>query len=202
MTALICPNAWHVQQFFTSDEDTWSNVFGADVGALVNLTQANSDSLTDAIQDAWNDHLKALVDASVTLDKIVVTDVRTEGAPQFFKSYATAGTATGDRLPDELAVVLTLRTGLRTKAGRGRMYLAGFAEGSNAGGGVIDSATVTAVEDYGAQLKSSMAGLSWDLGVISRHAPAFGTTGTIRPVTALEVRNNVWKSQRRRRRTT
>jgi hypothetical protein len=201
MGALVCPNAWQAKVMFHDANVSWSNILGIDVGVIPTLTQALTDEAEDVVHDSFDTHLKTLCPAEVEYDGIVLTDLRVEGGPQFTKLQTVVGTAGTDRLPDQLAVVVTLRTSLRTKAGRGRTYLGGFAEASNDAAGKIAAATVTACEAYMNDIKTGWAGATFtgDLGVISRKDPAFGFTGTIRPVVSLEVRDDQWDNQRRRR---
>lgn len=200
MSALVVPNAWQAKVIFHDANTEWSNLYGIDVGALPTLTQTVTNEAEDVVHDAWVAQLQGLCPAEVGYDGIILTDLRTEGAPQFSAGQAAVGTAGTDRLPDQLAVVCTLRTAFRTKAGRGRSYIGGFAEASNTAAGKIAAATMTAVEAYVNAIKSGWSGASFsgDLGVISRKDPAFGTTGTIRPVVSLEVRDDQWDNQRRR----
>src|ERR1051325_10526629 len=201
MTTLIVPNAWQVKFAWHDADATYSNVVGMDVGTLPPLTQAAADEAAASVAAAFTaSGIDDILADEVVLDELVVTDLRTEGAPQYVGVVSSPGTNAADRLPDQLAIVVTLRTALRTKSGRGRIYMGGFCESSSDSAGNIVGATATAVADFWNAIKSAWSGDSYsgDLGVISRKDPAFGYTGTIRPVTSLEVRDNKWDSQRRR----
>lgn len=202
MAVLHVPNAWQIKVVFTTTQDTFSNLYGLDVGALEVLTQGATDDIAAAIATAFDDNLQAVFADTCSIDRVQVTDLRTIGAAQFEASIGHAGSISGDRMPDQNAVVVTLRTALRTKAGRGRTYLAGFAEGSNSVDGTISAGAANAASNYIGDMISNLSGLSTtgDLGVISRKDPAFGFTGTIRPIVSWLVRSSVWSSQRRRRR--
>ena len=200
MAPLITPDCWQVKAMFHDANTNWSNVYGIDVGAIPVLTQGAADDVRNAFLDSWNANLADLCPAETGFDGVVVTDTRTEGGPQFTADANAVGTAVSDRSPDQLAVVVTLRTALRTRAGRGRTYLGGFAELTNDANGRITAACMEACGDYIQAIIGDLAAASFsgDLAVISRKDPPLGYTGQGRQIVSFEVRDNQWDQQRRR----
>ncbi len=120
---------------------------------------------------------------------------------------STPGTATGDALPPSVSFVVSLKTGLRGQANRGRVYLGGFAESANEPGGIASDAAKNAAVDFIGRIQTAMnaAGLVLCLAHPSRAAYT-GSTGTNHPargagsvpVTSITALNNVWDSTRLR----
>lgn len=138
--------------------------------------------------EAWEDHLKARQSTQVSLDEIVVTDLRTEGGPQFVIPWGVHGTNSGDPLPNQVSALISWQTAVRLRRARGRTYLPGFTE-TGSDGNFMTDVTAAAVQAFGDQLVINLAG---NLLVLSRQ---YGTT---QEITNAQVRSN-WKVQDRRR---
>jgi len=67
------------------------------------------------------------------------------------------GTRAGDPLPPQIALVLTKRTALRGKSGRGRMYLCGMSEDDSTAGKPV-AALLTAAGALSIELSSQFVG--------------------------------------------
>ena len=108
---------------------------------------------------------------------------------------ARAGVITGDMLPPQISIVLSMRTAFAGRSFRGRMYLCGMNEShSDANGGVTGSAQVIASE-VGENLRErifDIAGGEFRLGVWSR------VLQEGREVTVVRVGNR-FDTQRRRK---
>lgn len=103
-----------------------------------------------------------------------------------------AGTGGGNQLPQEVAVVASLRTALASRRGRGRMYLPAPAYGALTSASRLD----TTIRDDIAQAMSTYLDTDVTTGLFSCVASATGTLLS----TVLEVRvGDVFDSQRRRR---
>lgn len=117
------------------------------------------------------------------------------------------GTSTGTELPNEVAACLTLRTGLTGAANRGRIFIPGWATTALGPNNTIAAAAVTALGNWGSIIAGvlSAQGYVLSVGHVARAAYT-GSTGTQHParesgcvpVTAVNVRDNHWDSQRRR----
>lgn len=106
--------------------------------------------------DWFDTSIKELTVDTMTLDRIVVTDLSVENGEQYIEviSPPLAGTATGSDLPNNAAMVvkhLSLQTG---RSYRGRTYVAGLGEDYVGG----DLPLTTTVADYGVAYQDL-----WDL---------------------------------------
>jgi hypothetical protein len=120
---------------------------------------------------------------------------------------AHAGTSISTALPDETAIVLTLRTGQTGPANRGRMYVPSWASNAVAAGGVIAEAVLEALNPWAVDITAALAaeGLQWAIAQPARQAYT-GSTGREHParaaasalVTQAITRDNHWDTQRRR----
>lgn len=137
-------------------------------------------------------------DATVDLDRITIQDISAvpyTDAREYPQS--APGTATGDLLPLQTSLCVTLRTGTANRRGRGRVFLGGFGEGANSEATdgyarpstALMAAVANAFQDLLDNIQAVAVGA--DLGVAS-----FVDLDT-RAVTSIKVKN-VWSTQRRR----
>jgi hypothetical protein len=86
----------------------------------------------DAVDLLWNgvaspdDSIKQLYTPGVTIDELVVTQLDPDTGKNVLQergSVSLVGTGSGDALPTEVAICVSLRTALPTRAGRGRYFL-------------------------------------------------------------------------------
>lgn len=156
----------------------------------------------EAAQTAWVDAVTALIDGE--LDALISTTVEATEASTAEINQATGqqitkrqagvslpGVAVTTTLPPQLAVCVSLRTNLATRAGRGRFYLPPFAVATVDVGRLLaasQDAAVTAVEAF----FSSLSGDSLQ-PVIYNRGPA-----TLQDVTSFDI-GDVFDTQRRRR---
>ena len=152
--------------------------------------------------------LRAVLHTGASFAGVDLRDVNSPNSP-IIQSTGTAvpGTGTGQALPDESAICVTLRTAFTGQGFRGRMYFTGFDSTNVAAGGVIAPAAITALNNYVAGFTAIYAaqGYTWVLGQPARAAYT-GSTGrqhqaraaTSTTITSALVRDNHWDSQRRR----
>jgi hypothetical protein len=140
--------------------------------------------------------------------RVEIQDVTAPDLPVFASTgVATPGTGNSTPVPDEIALVLTLRTGGIGQQNRGRAYFSGFDSAQPVAGGVAAAALVTALGNLDPAIRAGMTagGLQWGL-MKPQRAAYTGSTGTqhpargasIIPITTTIVRDNHWDSQRRR----
>lgn len=165
------------------------------------LHTAGTGSLASA-QTAWSSAVGALwtgeLDAIVTAD-VVVTEVstaslnETTGAQisRLLDDVSLPGVAAGEMLPFQCASVISWRTALATRAGRGRMYLPPLAV-STVDTGRLSAAAVTAVVNAATAFVNSLDGSGLNPILFSR------TTFAQTAITGGDV-GNVIDTQRRRR---
>jgi len=128
-------------------------------------------------------------------------DVRPGTSPMVQGALAAQGSLADDVMPPNDSLCITLRTNVKGRTGRGRMYLNGFPEGSSNGGyweaAAQDSATAIANDLAGAFSEMNLTrNMTWV--VVSRYE--FGVKREIpavTPVTSYTVHNEV-RSLRRR----
>lgn len=152
----------------------------------------------------------AFLASTTSLASVTLLDVRS-GVGIEFNSTGTAapGTSASPALPDENAVVFTIKTTIRGPGGRGRVYLPGFATNALATGNVIAAATVSAATTWvansvGTAITNNVG--TWSLGLPARQAYTSPITGrsfpartsSAVPVSSGGVRDNHWDTQRRR----
>lgn len=132
---------------------------------------------------------------------IEVVDVRPATSPLGQIALAWPGVVADDVMPPNDAVCVTLRTAVRGRTGRGRMYLSGYPEGS-ANGGYWEVAAQDAAQALADALLTafkvggSSPSLTW--GVVSRYE--FGVKRDVPAFTAIEsftVHNEVRTLRRR-----
>jgi hypothetical protein len=85
-----------------------------------------------AVDDLWNgtatpaDSIKQLYPSSIHIDEVVSTEldpITGKNLLQERSGVSLVGTGSGSALPQEVAVCVSLRTNLPTRAGRGRFFL-------------------------------------------------------------------------------
>ena len=120
---------------------------------------------------------------------------------------AAAGTSTGSDMPNEIAVVITLRTGLTGPRYRGRMYLPGWATTALGSGNLINSAAVGTVTNWFPSVGAALSaqGYTHCLALPERNAYTSIRTGRVFPARPQETPAVIsarvdthWDSQRRR----
>lgn len=153
--------------------------------------------------------LAAFLASTTALTSVTILDIRSAVGTAFQSSGAAApGTSASPALPDEMALVVTLRTSTRGQAGRGRMYVPGYASNAQGAAGIVVAGAVTATQAWASQVYSSIGSAigGMSLGHFARQAYTSPTTGrqfparpaALLPITLLPVRDNHWDSQRRR----
>lgn len=127
-----------------------------------------------------------------------VIDLRTEGATIVPANASGQGSQSNDPLALNLAICVTLRTALRGRSYRGRVYLSGLNEQDMTNGAFTPAA-------YGnaslliTQLIANPAAIGWNMCIVSRsHNGIPLTVGVPTAVTTAEVRIAKPASQRSR----
>jgi len=158
---------------------------------------------------------------SVSLVNVGLRDLRSGGLPEFLDTAAiVTGTGTGDPLPRGTALVQTLRTAQAGARYRGRIFWGGFTEADNDTAGNASSALSTAIQSMLGSIANAVTPAQFNIGVLSRPAPrrtivttTYDSANNItsqrtqtqnaRPggaliMSAAQIRNLVWDSQKRR----
>jgi hypothetical protein len=156
---------------------------------------------------AWTAFAQRL-SVSTALAGVNLRSVHTAGAPIFESTGAAhAGTNPAIALPNEVALCITERTAGTGRSNRGRIYIPGYANDAVGTGNVVGSAFVADTQTWANTIIAALSGQGMTLVVGNPARQAYtGSTGTPHParpagsvtVTALQVRDNHWDSQRRR----
>lgn len=132
------------------------------------------------------------------LYKVVATDLTAEGAPQRTHTENLAGGGGAGALPTGTAVVASLRTALRGRSYRGRVYLGGLASALQSTAIAISGASATSIASYFTDLMDILDLIGFDLVVASKqHNGAVVNPANVQPVTSVIV-DTLFDSQRRR----
>lgn len=176
--------------------DVWQFTWHAD--SVRNITDAQTAAV------AWLNELWDPAGASVGLGSLVVAGCGADRVSTGRLTVATGlqdqlaetvvslvGTAVGSSLPPDVALVVSLRTALANRRGRGRFYLPALAAASLATDGKVAAASITTL--------MAALGTAWgpyttalDTVVIYSRVGRFTT-----PVTSFNI-GNIFDTQRRR----
>lgn len=147
---------------------------------------------TDSVEDYFH--------SSVKLQEVIVYDLGNTSAPAVESGFVTppGGVSTQQPLPPDIAMVVSKRTEVRGRSGRGRTYLGGLVTfGMAAGTGQFRSSIAGGMQAaYAANLVSfsDLTPAQYDLGVISQ---ATNPSGELRKVANVLVDVNADVQRRR-----
>lgn len=217
----VIQNAVQVRLVWALGAEVAINVLGAIAAPATVVNQTLANTLGAAIKSTFTSQLAAQMHTSTQLAKVGVRDLRVANQPEFKDSGAGVnGTGTGDPLPKQTALCITLRTGLAGKSFRGRIYFGGYTEAVNDTNGAAAAAAITATLAFCNAMAANFTASGLTNAVLSRpaersvtvrttfHNDGTSTADTISQVsaksgvatglTAFESRNSRWESQRRR----
>lgn len=165
----------------------WTTNTGDDAAAALTKFQT-------AVAAMWASGIDAFMSTAVTYDaqKSVTVDQSTGKQIARADGAATdAGAVTGESLPAQCSIAITLRTALATRAGRGRIYLPPYETGQMDAGRLLAASQGTT--------RTAVKGM-YDTLISDGHTPVlYGRTAhTVTPITTLAV-GDVFDTQRRRR---
>lgn len=152
--------------------------------------------------------LAAFLSTATSFTGVDIRNIHIKDQPIISSNTTAApGTSAGTDMPNELAQVISLVTGLTGPRYRGRAYIPGWATNALGTGNVAASAAITALNNWGSSIRTVFAAsqFTWVLALPARNAydsPLTGTHFDARPkespaVTANGV-NGTWDTQRRR----
>lgn len=202
MPALIIPNTVMVRLLWQTATHRPVNVLGALKTGTVTVNQALTNTVGTAIKSAFTSSgHAAVVGTGVSLLNVGLRDLSQANLAEFVDSGAAVpGTATGDLLPPQLALVSTLRTALAGKSYRGRVYLMGYTETSSDANGQASVAARTAATTFLNAINTALQASAMQLAVMSRPNAATGKVGFSTAVTTVQMRDAIFDTQRRRAR--
>jgi len=146
----------------------------------------------------WQSNLSTRLSPSVALAAVTATDITAQGAPQRFALNATVGTAGGLSLPLNAPAVVSLRTALRGRSYRGRIYISGLTTNAQLDMNNITIGFAGQLSSDVSQIFTALSGLGFQAIVASgQHNGVTTTPRTVQPITTLVVDQPI-DSQRRR----
>lgn len=183
-------------------------LYGHYTSGFTPTTTIANNILTGLTTGALWTALAAFMPTTGGLTQVILRDVSVANQPQVPSTAAgQLGTSASPALPDETALVTTLRTAKSGPQNRGRMFTPNFATNSLGAAGVASAGLVTALQNWVNNFPTILSGqgLSLSIGQPARAAYT-GSTGTQHParaaqstpVTVLTVRDNHWDTIRRR----
>lgn len=196
MAFIPTPNTARCVINFVQGTSTYSNVLHF---TKTNFTGGDMNTLANVVDQAVvAAHLPNITTNSLYVGTRVY-DIRTlSGAVVFNNDGAGGGAAAGDPAPLNSAVVITLRTATRGRTGRGRMFVAGFAD-AELNGFTWSANAATAAINYLSEVRDAAALVGWIHVIRSTQVDhVIQNPALTREVTGFEVRNNITGTQRRR----
>jgi len=198
MDYIPVPNTVQVDMFQLWDGQAVENVLHFQPTPTVNPILMND--LAAHLVTWWNANIKPNVPTNLQLSAIKLTDLTTQTGTVI--TYGTGlpivGTNASPSLPNNCALVITKRTGLRGRSFRGRIYQPGMIEGAVTGNSVAASYVTTFVNAYGLIRNFSVGATPWDMVVVSRkQGGQWLVVGETNDVTTF-TSDGVIDSQRRR----
>lgn len=191
-------NGATMEMRYTWQGEQVESVVGLAIPTNYNVNQFDTFAL-NVVTD-WNAIVKPVTHTSCALRELYFTDQQSASGSTF--TYSTdlpsAGTATGDSMPNNCSCAISFRTAFRGRSYRGRNYPPGLPE-EYANNNRVTVTWQNAWLQFYAALFGRANDNNTPLGVISRYANnAPRTTGQITPITAILFVDNVIDSQRRR----
>lgn len=171
--------------------EAWS--FG--IHTLGNLTTSAANAAwVSAFGAFWTGNADALMTADITVTEIATAELDQATGKQLTKvstGSSLVGISAGEPLPFQCAPVVSLRTNLATRAGRGRFYAPAVAV-SHVVNGRLTSAAQNALLAGGVDMITTFSGAGLDAVLYSR------TTHATQSIVRIDV-GDVIDTQRRRR---
>lgn len=161
---------------------------------------ADYTTLAQQVSSRWRVDIMPLLSISANFVDVTVYDLNSEASPVYINVTGTGapGTRTGDIAPLNCAMITTLRTNLRGRSFRGRMYIPALGE-LDINGDEWDAGAVTAMQAAVDNFQLSVENTSaFILAVASRvFEGAPRTLGVMTPVSSLLVRSYVGTRRKR-----
>lgn len=208
---LVIPNTVQMRLLWTLPNGrAATNVLHASVADDVHPSLALANALFDGIAAlAELTTYAGYLSSDTSLMHVDLRDLRSEHLGLYeSEGSPVPGTSADPALPEEVAFVISLRTGLTGAAHRGRIYLPGMASNALDSAGHADAGFVAAALAFVQAMNAVMIINALELGVGHRgHASYTNRLGDTvpaeaagtDPVITIAARDNVFDSQRRRK---
>jgi hypothetical protein len=202
-------NCIEIRMIFTLANGKQASVrtHGISEGTFVS-SSAMANQLFTAISGHWVQRLAPHLNPTIVFTALGVRDMSLKTNPEFLSSLpAVPSTGTGDAMPQDVALVLTAEGLERGRGAKGRLYMPGWSENANAGGGIASASCVSALTAFGTDLRQDLNAVALTaaiakparneyIGLTGAHHDARAAHAT--QVTAYICQNGEWDTQRRR----
>lgn len=163
------------------------------------FTTSDMQDLVDDLDTATSTNWKNRISDSCSYVGVDGYDIRSSAGEVV---TANAGAGIGGQqqqpLPAGVALLVTLRTAFRGRAGRGRVYLPGLTE-TESDAGVFTAGAIANAGTYISALQAAATNLGWTHVIVSRQLDGVALNPpATRTVTSYEVRSGLPAYQRRR----
>lgn len=199
MAFVPAPNVVEVHFRGTFDGERVENRIHVD--CLTEPTAAICQSIAAAAGAWWVAEAKGYAASNVYMREVYCKSLHEANAAEatYVFTPASAGTATGDSLPNNVSLAISLRTGLTGRSARGRWFWYGFTEGQ-VDASRVNPTTVGILQGALTQLLADITALGYLWIVCSfrtNNAPRTGGPVYF-PITVITIVDPVVDSQRRR----
>lgn len=166
-----------------------------------NFTQTHLEELVQTVRDTWATEMASFLSNSYATRGAIGYDMRASDAPTYTYTPGNhSGTRTGQVLPIQNALVVTMYTSSRGRSGRGRLYVAGSTE-ETITNGVFTSGYVNDVVDGVIAVKDAAFAVGWNLVISSTQQDGVRLEERVnRLVTEITCRSGIPGNQQRRSR--
>lgn len=197
MAFIPLPQGFRIAVEYTLNGQTVVNVYH--VTSALPVITANLTTLADIFINWWTNNQRQNFTSSIALARVVVTDARVANGLQVVRTPVAPipGTLVGATTPNNVAIVLTQRTGFSGRSFRGRTYFAGLSA-SDLADNILSPTAVTNLLADAASLQSQLSSSSFTWVVasfISNGAPRINGVAT--PINSFGMDSRV-DTQRRR----
>lgn len=165
-----------------------------------NWTETEREGLNTAIAGWWETSMKSNISSSCALASLTTVNQENQNAPAstLIISPVSGGTISGLQLPTGTALCATLRTDLRGRNYRGRMYLPGIPLTKQESATNATNAYIADLLTALAALKTVIEGLGAIWVVVSHYLNKVARANGVKtPITAISM-DSYFDSQRRR----
>ena len=206
---VVIPNCAEVKLFWSFAGRTFANVLHGNLTAAGPLSPGIAESIFSNLKGAAGTTAWLLrLNNGVSFSGVSVKDLRAPNNPAILSTgAATLGTGTGNAMPINTALVITLTTGSSGPGYRGRVYLGGMTTTQCTDGKTFISACSTDGIGFVTAVNAAMTAQGLPL-VVAQHALNAGThhdgsqwaarPAGVTPVTNIVQRNLRVDTQRRR----
>lgn len=191
------PTGAHAIAEMVTQSTAWT--FGLTVDMGTAPSAALLAQLNELIKDWYDTSLKGLLTTNTGLTGVTSYSMVSETAPVIADAISPPiyGSTGSTPIALNAAIVSTLRTAMRGRSGRGRIYLTGLTEAA-ADSVAWDGTTVSSLDSAWDDLKTAIEAVDWIWVVASKESGGSPRAeALLTPVTGIDVQTRI-ASQRRR----